>query len=274
MEVDFDKLIAANNLCQKWADHFGTKANAYHIFIADLRKNPQTYLNQLSKVKKKELQKDLSGMFYAAEVENDLIIQYRPTIFYVLNRYRVKNYDFKEDLYDFGLLTMRYSIWRYRKYDCTFKTFVINGLLQSFKGHITNRKKAIESESKNFFRSMYRIDLFSRSDKNNVHPQSKQETPENYLIRKENEITFDNLVIMANLTDEEKNLLVFYMEKNNIPENFKWRDNYNATYKIKYGKSLTRSSISDRLNGIKKRLLAVVKEIKGEEFASQYSKVG
>jgi len=34
------------------------------------------------------------------------------------------------------------------------------------------------------------------------------------------------------------------------------------------------SSISDKINKIKKRLLDVVIEVKGEEFASQYSKVG
>lgn len=274
MTVDFDKLIAANLICQKWADHFKTKANGYHVFIADLRRNPSAYLAQLHGQDRHSLELDLKTMFYAAEIENGLIIQYRPSIFYVCRRYRIKGAKIRQDLFDLGLLSLRYSIWRYRKYDCSFKTFAIRGLLTGFKGYLSDRKKAFSSEAKKFDRRVTSLNMEVDQEDYTMIPEFKGESAEEFVIRKEQEITLEMLIKTAKLSATEQELLSFYMDKDNVPENKRWRNYYCDHYKTKYGKTISKSLISDKIRVVRKRLHDALVELKGQEFAGQYSCVG
>ena len=274
MAVDFDKLIAANLICQKWADHFQTQANGYHVFIADLRRNPKAYLAKLEGQDRLSLESDLKEMFYAADIENGLIIQYRPTIFHVCRRYRIKGAKIRQDLFDLGLLSLRYSIWRYRKYDCAFKTFAIRGLLTAFKGYLSDRKKGLVSEAKKFDRSILSLHMEIGQEDYCMIPESKEERPEEYLMRVEGEVTLNMLIKQADLNREEQDLLSFYIDRDNIPENKSWRNHYLIHYKKKHGKSISKSLVSDKIRAIRKRLHDALVELKGQEFAGQYSCVG
>lgn len=267
MTVDFDKLIACNLVCQKWADHFKTKANSYHVFIADLRRNPSAYLSRLSGKDRLSLESDLKTMFYAAEIENNLIIQYRPSIFYVCRRYRIKGAKVRQDLFDLGLLSLRYSIWRYRKYDCSFKTFAIRGLLTGFKGYLSDKKKALKSKAKKFDRNIISLNLEANQEEFSLVPESKEEGPLDHIVRTENEVTFETLTSKALLSKEEIELLSFYMDKNNTPEKFGWRLDYANAYRLRTGKNLSKSSVSDKLLSIKNRLKKALVELKPHDYS-------
>ena len=275
MKFDFAKLIAANILCLKWADHFKKGKKKYHIFVNELRNNATPYMELLSPTKKKEFEKDLKVMFYAAEIENELITQFIPIIFYVCRRFNIFKPERVQEIYDQGLVSLRHSVWRYSKDVCTFKTFASNGLLGYIGGYLSHEKNAKTFKKNQIYINIKPLNLENKNSQDfDCHPISKFESAETLLERKEDEITFDYLARKANLTEEEIVLLTIYMERDYVPENFTWRKIYMKKYKTKFGKAICKTTVSQKVNVIKKRLLQAVISLKGEEFSKQYSLVG
>ena len=81
-EFDFARLRESNALLWKWGQNLKIKNNSFLRFVYKIKKNKEEILSQLKTKKlKQEFLKDFEKMFYAEQIENDLILQYRPMVF-------------------------------------------------------------------------------------------------------------------------------------------------------------------------------------------------
>jgi len=274
MDVDFNKLIETNNICKSWSQRFKTAVNSYHTFVADLRNNPDKYLSQLSGSERQQLRHDLKVMFYALQVENELIVKFRPMIFHICKRLRIENtkaVDLIDEAYAHGLMALRYSVWLYSKPVCSFNTYAFNGIMSALRGFLSHIKKCRNSFKYKVESKMSSLNFVSKEgEKFEFYVASAELPPEQKLMISENEITWDIIRKKANLDKEEQILLTYYMEKRNIPENCGWRKKYLRSYIARKGKKISVSTINERLNRIKNRIRNAVIGIKGEEYANQY----
>jgi len=84
--------------------------------------------------------KQYDSLFYAEQVEDALIRQYIPAVYAEMGK-RVKNPAIWEELFQYLLLGLRESVWRYSREDIKFITFAINGIRNNIKFFMADKNK-------------------------------------------------------------------------------------------------------------------------------------
>ena len=134
---DIVRLRRSNDLQWKWFLRTNQYKNNYIGWIMNLRKNPEIFKNTLAPSFKSAFTKDLKDMFYAAEVENDIITSYTAMVKYVLNKLKFNENSY-DDLFSLGLISIRNCIWQYRNIGikCSFTTYCHNSIWMRLKGDL------------------------------------------------------------------------------------------------------------------------------------------
>ena len=123
--------------------------NNYIKWIINLKKNSEEFKKTLSPSMKSAFAKDLKEMFYAAEIENDLILQYLPLITYILKKVDF-NGVYRDELQSMGMIAIRNSIWQYRNIvtKCTFKTYCYKSVFMRITGEISKHRTLLKRRNK------------------------------------------------------------------------------------------------------------------------------
>jgi hypothetical protein len=248
-ECDFDKLRQSNSILWNWSKYFKIHNKSFLAFAYKLKEKKQKYLNLISGKKLKEkFISDFDVMFYAAEIENDLFKQYRPTIFSIIRRFSVKNQETKEKLFDVGTLALRGAIWRYNREEVKFVTYAMNGITLAVRGMASLEVKRF----KNMKESKY---FFTRDDNQNylmgikIIADFKSLEPHEELLRNES-LNEEIIAKFAELNSDEIKLVQFHVYNNTERYRQKFRDYYNK----RHGKNITNFQISSMWRKTKKKI--------------------
>jgi 5S rRNA maturation endonuclease (ribonuclease M5) len=228
-EFNFAQLRESNALLWKWGQHLKIQNGVFLRFVYKIKENKEEILSQLKTKKlKKEFLKDFEKMFYAEEVENALILQYRPMIYSVIRRFAIKNAEIGQTAFDVGICALRGSIWRYRMDTVKFITFAMNGVICAVRGTVHHESLVMKQEQERFKRILFNEEThetFIGDD--NLACKRFKEPSEN--ITNRSAITEENLQTVAKLTDDEKVIIDMHLDGQGYREKFK------TYYKKKYG---------------------------------------
>jgi DNA-directed RNA polymerase specialized sigma subunit len=154
--VDINRLRRSNDLQWKWFSRTENYKNQYIKWILDLRKNPEEFKKTLSPAMKSAFSKDLKEMFYAAEIENELVTQYAPMVTHILKKvtYRVTQED---ELISIGFIAVRNAVWQYRNIGvkCLFKTYCHNSVFMRITGEISKINTLFRRRAKKCTMTLY-----------------------------------------------------------------------------------------------------------------------
>jgi hypothetical protein len=142
---DVEKLRKSNDLAFKWFKRTGLPKKDYLSWALNCWKNPEEFKKTLAPHYKSAFTKELKVLFYAAEVENDVIKQYEHMITFVLKKIRfVENQ--REDLTAIGLIAIRNACWQFRSVKtkfggkCGFTTFCHNSIYMRLTNEISKQR--------------------------------------------------------------------------------------------------------------------------------------
>ncbi len=159
MEIDYAKLAKANNLVFKWRNKLKSHINKKNIkffsqtyglrpvsgtliYVKFFTKNYKEAVNILGS----EFEKEYKDLFYAFEIENDLIKQYQPAIYrYGMQRLfsnKGKRNEYEVDeLESYLLLCLRDCVWNYREENIKFSTFAISSIKKNSRFFFGNASR-------------------------------------------------------------------------------------------------------------------------------------
>lgn len=156
MAINYEKLAESNKVTLKWRNALveRIKGRSKEPEVKAIKKllpatNFLGIVSFLKDNKKKaaailgsEFTKDYKKMFYAAEIENELIKQYVPAVYSVL-RNKKFNPMYADDLLNDLLYSLREIVWRYNRKDLQFSTYAITSLKNNYYYKMANiaRKK-------------------------------------------------------------------------------------------------------------------------------------
>lgn len=154
--VDFNRLRRSNDLAWKWFARTKLHKNKYINWVFNLKKNPQEFKNTLSPSMKSAFAKDLKELFYAAEIENDLISQYVPMVTHILKKVTYKEI-YKDELSSMGLIAIRNAVWQYRNigYKCSFTTYCHSSVFMRITGEISKLRTIYRRRAKRCTMTLY-----------------------------------------------------------------------------------------------------------------------
>jgi hypothetical protein len=203
---DIDRLKRSNDLQWKWFCRTELPRNDYVKWCFRTCKDPQAHKKTLPINMRSAFAKDIPYMFYAKEIEHDLIVEYDSMVHYVLRKKRFPE-DSYDDLYSVGLNVIRYAAWSFRslKNKCGFTTFAHNSLDMRFKSEYTKKKSKLERHAKNRFMINNYSDL--GAEDLNLNDILGKTDPMANLQEEEAMQRLQSTIVSANLNQEEKDLL-------------------------------------------------------------------
>jgi hypothetical protein len=257
---DFVRLRASNALLYKWSIYFKIHNGHYLNFVYTLEQNKESLLKQIKNaIKKKEFLKDFNAMFFAKEVENDVIRQYMPVVFNVMRRFNVKNDAAWETIFDVAVSALRGSVWRYRLDTTKFLSYAMTGVVCAVRGAVFHQKEIANRIGPRFIH-------ISRSETNDsVFAEGTtlacKKTPEPWeLIEEGAPITEDNVAKLSGLTADEAYLLELRLEGTS------YREKFIKYHTKKYGKPCNKNTLYRVWNCAKKKIRLKVEELRGKKF--------
>jgi DNA-directed RNA polymerase specialized sigma subunit len=154
--IDFPRLRRSNDLAWKWFSRADMHKNKYVKWIMELKKNPEQFKKSLPPSMRSAFAKDLKEMFYAAEIENDLITQYVPMIKHVLNKIVYRDI-YRDELQSIGMIAIRNAIWQYRNVGikASFKTYCFNSVFMRMTGEVSKIKTVSKRRNKKCTTTLY-----------------------------------------------------------------------------------------------------------------------
>lgn len=259
-EFDFNRLRKANAALNKWGEHFEIHNYKYLNFVYTLEKNKEIYIEKLKTQKlRKQFEKDCKTMFFAKEIENDLILQYKPMVYHVLRRFKIDSDEVYDCALSVGLQSLRGAIWRYSRDSIKFITYAMNGVICGVRGIISDMHESKKIKIKNIEKLCQNEEayaLFAFGD--HVLIDKKAEDPVEIVAHGKQ---FDEKFLgeVAGLDEDEKNILSFFLSGEGYRE--KYRDYHNE----KYGKIPPRSRIVQIWKNSQLKIWKAVLSIRGEE---------
>jgi DNA-directed RNA polymerase specialized sigma subunit len=257
--IDYERLAKSNALQLKWAEKLKIAKNDYLSTMIKINMNKEAFIASLPAKKRRQFIKDMDKMFYAAEIENELITQYRPAVFHLIRRFKVLTDEVRNELESLGYQSLRSAVWRYSMSHIKFITFAFNGMIGAFRGELSRKSTA---------RKYRKFASFSViNEQQDMIIASKRDNPA--LLA--GELTFDDLVKGAKLNNAEIEMLDFYMEKSRLL-GFKWIASYGDALRKRNEKVLHRSELTRKMNTIKKKIVRHLIRVDPERYDS-YRKI-
>ena len=269
-EFDFARLRESNALLWKWGQNLKIQNNSFLRFVYKIKKNKEEILSQLKTKKlKQEFLKDFEKMFYAEQIENDLILQYRPMVFSVLRRFVIKNADIKQTAFDIGLCSLRGAIWRYRMDSVKFITFAMNGVFCAIRGNIHYETLCLKQEQEKFKRIMFDDEnheafVFNENLAYNENIACKRFKDPSENITNPLIITEENLQSIAELTEDEIVIVDLHFGGNG------YREKFATYYKSKYGVNPNKNKINTIWKNTQIKIWAAVMRHKGIDALANF----
>jgi hypothetical protein len=228
-EFNFARLRESNALLWKWGQHLKIQNNVFLRFVYKIKENKEEILSQLKTKKlKQEFLKDFENMFYAEEVENALILQYRPMIYSVIRRFAIKNAEIGQTAFDVGICALRGSIWRYRMDTVKFITFSMNGVICAVRGVVHHEALVLKQEQERFKRILFNEETHETFIGDDKLACKRFKDPSENIINPL-VITEENMQTVAKLTEDERVIIELHLGGNG------YRDKFKTYYKNKYG---------------------------------------
>lgn len=261
------QLKISNDIAHKWATHFKFSVNRYLENMIDVYNNKNKYTRILNSKKRKQFNEEYKKMFYALEVENNILKQYYYTILCTIRRIKVP-FNLQDHYMEVGLNTLRAAIWNYKTHSCDVKfiTYCMKCLQMRLQGerikiHIhKNRKKRVGE--------ILAIDLIKEDNKNTVFENLNsiiENLDVNNNINHANNL-YQKIIDNSNLKEDEFFLLKAFMERDRLNTN--WVKIYKNKYPTtgKNGNTMSRQGISNKLISIQQKLFYVLIKVTGGKF--------
>lgn len=256
---DLNKLRKSNDLAFKWFCRTGLPKKDYLRWVINCWKNPEAYKKTLAPSMRSAFAKDIKNMFYAAEIENDVIKQYENMVAYVLKKVRYEQ-NMLEDLKAYGLHAIRNCCWQYRSVkarfvaQCGFTTFCHNSVFMRIRSELSKirtksrrRHKKFKICSESNFGPKFKLNSFG-----------KCRTEHDFFGEQEKDSLFNNLVTRANLDEQEMFLLNCLVARTEIDNNSEVKVWY-TPYLQKYQHTFPHGKISRE--GMRLRVLKLQRKL-------------
>lgn len=259
-EFDFDRLRAANATLFKWGEHFKIHNYKYLNFVYTLEKNKDSVLSSLKTKKlRKQFEKDCKTMFFAKEIENDLIMQYRPMVHHVLRRFNISSDDVYDSALSVGLQSLRGAIWRYSRDSVKFITYAMNGVICGVRGIVSDMHESKTIKLKRI-KPLLRDENTSAMFTMGKHVLQDKKAGDPADIVAHGKFLDENILVnLAGLDEDEKNILNFFLSGDG------YREKYREYHNEKYGKIPARSRIVQIWKNSQLKIWKAVLNIRGEE---------
>ncbi len=249
-----EKLRQANDLLYKWSLHFKFQKNNFLASAIGLYKNKSKFSRRLSKNKRQLFIQDCKTMFYALEVENEIIKQYYYLIIHIMKKLSV-DADLDEYYKEIGLHTLRQSIWSYRSHESNVKfiTYCFNGVSLRLKGE----RSKLHQYRNRLKRRLERLesDIFDGSNSGSFSEICPvYDDPSGNLEQVETNYLFMKAIQDSNLKEDETFLLMEYMNRDGL------NNDWNKTYRKKYtntgkdGNTISRQGVHNKLMMIQRKV--------------------
>lgn len=256
---DLKRLRKSNDLAFKWFSRTGLSKNAYLNWVIQCWKNPDNFKQTLTPPMRSAFAKDIKNMFYAAEVENDIIKQYENMIPYILQKIR-HDHNMFEDLKAHGLHAIRNCCWQYRTVrarfvsQCGFTTFCHNSIFLRIRSEISKVKALKNRRNKKFTISTesHMGKTFSLSNFESISLK------EDSFAEQEKDALFNTLISRAQLDEQEKFLLDCLVARTEIDNNSELKVWY-TPYLQKYRHTFPKGKISRE--GMRLRVLKLQRKL-------------
>jgi len=241
MQLDFQKLKKCNDICFKWSAILEIKQRDYVRFCLSAKENHIFYLEKLPTRLRNKFLKDCKVMFYAAEVEDEIITKYRPMVLNILKKLNIAADEFEEHEVT-GLLAIRTAVWSYRTHEikASFTTYCHNSIFNRIRG----------IKFKDYQKNQRRKDklkIYSYSDLTDDFQENYLQKEYRYYENETIQQQVSNILKEIRLPEHESFLLECFSKREEV-------ENWIIAYNEKYGTKYT-------LNSIRRILIRVQKKV-------------
>lgn len=258
-DFDFVRLRKANALLWQWGEHFSIQNNRYLNFVYKLEQNKEIFREKLDTEKlRKKFDKDCKIMFFAKEIENDLILQFKPMVYHVIRKFNIASDEVHEWALSVGLQSLRGAVWRYSRDSVKFITYAMNGVICGVRGIISDMQESKKIQIKrveDFIHNEEAYALFAFGE--HVLPDKKAEDPAE-VVAVGKSLDQESLGELAGLNEDEKNILNFFLSGDG------YREKYRDYHSEKYGETPPRSRIVQIWKNSQLKIWKAVLHIRGE----------
>jgi len=252
---DIAKLRKCNDLLWKWFVRTGQNKRQYYKWVINCWKDPASFKKTLPINMRSAFAKDSKTMFYAADVESDMIIQYQAMVSHIMKKLRYSSQD-HDDLYVVGLHAVRMACWQFRTVSikCNFTTFCFSSIYMRLCGELSKKsvlklrrdKKATLSFA-NELHQDFNIEKFVENRPTLDHTEVD-----------ETEVLIENIIKKAALEGHELYLFKLLLKRaNHTPSegNKVWYSSYFEKYKHTFpnGK-ITKQGFHQRLVQLQQKI--------------------
>lgn len=256
---DVDKLRKSNDLAFKWFSRTGLPKKDYLKWVINCWKNPHEFKKTLTPSMRSAFAKDIKNMFYAAQIENDVILQYENMIPYVLKKLR-HDVNMFEDLRAHGLHAIRNCCWQYRSIkarfvaQCGFTTFCHNSIFMRIRSEIS-KVRTVNNRRQKKFKICTESNL---GTKFSLSAFKEMRLEEDSFAEQEKDSLYQNLISRAKLDEQEMFLLNCLVARTEIDNNSEVKIWY-APYLKKYQHTFPNGRISRE--GVRLRVLRLQRKL-------------
>lgn len=256
---DLNKLRKSNDLAFKWFTRTGLPKKDYLRWVISCWKNPVEFKKTLTPAMRSAFAKDLNNMFYAAEIENDVIKQYQNMIPYVLKKCRHHPNSY-EDLVAHGLHAIRNCCWQFRTVrarfvaQCGFTTFCHNSVFMRIRSEVS-KIKTLNNRRRKKFTIANESNMGTKFSLSNFAEVRLEKCS---LAEQEKDSLLCKLVYKANLDEQETFLLDCLISRTEIDSNSETKIWY-APYLKRYQHTFPKGKISRE--GMRLRVLKLQRKL-------------
>lgn len=260
--IDLNLLAESNELSQKWADKAKISKCRFMKFITGVCADPMAFAATLSPSKRKEFIADLDKMFYASKHEQELVLKFKPAIYHLLKRFKIKDTNCFPDLISLGFQTVRTAIWRYRMPHIKLTTYVFNGIICAYRGELSRLKEA-KAKTKVIVHSRMRSSITENTT-------IDKKSPEPYEIAVGNQLA--DFLKSKKFTSEEREILTFFMGRD-CHVGFNWCTVYRNYRTAQKRKTPHRSELRKKIVVIKRKIAKHLLSVDAERYQELYNSV-
>jgi hypothetical protein len=192
---DFERLGHANRLVHKWIGKLNIPRPQIYNFVHNCKVGNLDY--NLTEEEAIDLLQDIDSFSYIWEIENDLIKNYEPMIYFVAKKQKIQITD---DIISKGFMAIRKSMYYYQALGSSFKSFCYQGIVTAFK-QVFDSITLVDKKTKNA------TDM-SKNDRNFTFDCATSN--EDVINEKLKDLVeaIDKAVVKGILSDLEKNVLM------------------------------------------------------------------
>ena len=252
---DVLKLRKCNDLLWKWFIRTGQRKGQYYNWVIECWKNPEQFKKTLPINMRSAFAKESKTMFYAADIESDMIAQYQALVSHVMKRLRYNPQE-HDDLFAVGLHAIRKACWQFRTVSikCNFTTFCFSSVYMRLRGELSKKhvlkvrrdKKALFSYA-NELPENFSIENFSENRPSLDHTELD-----------ETDVLVQNIIKKAGLENHELFLFHLLLKRgDHVPSegNRLWYSSYFQRYQHTFPKGkITRQGFHQRLLQLQQKI--------------------